>query len=70
LCLDDLERIDESFPMKEILGFINSLVENGATKVIIITNEDAIPEASKYKELKEKVIVVIPVILSQQFRIC
>lgn len=37
LCLDDLERC--ILPMSELFGFINSFVEQGGTKTVLIANE-------------------------------
>ncbi|HEX2899930.1 MAG TPA: hypothetical protein VHS96_09450, partial [Bacteroidia bacterium] len=55
ICFDDLERMSSSIKIEEITGFINNLVENLDIRVIIIANDDKIPEES-YKHLKEKVI--------------
>jgi hypothetical protein len=59
ICFDDLERTDSLLSMTDLIGYINSLVDDGI-KVLIINNEDAI--ASKdYINLKEKVVgVTIP----------
>lgn len=57
ICLDDLERKSENLPLEELIGFINSLVENNDAKIILIANEDKIDE-DKYNDLKEKVIGV------------
>ena len=50
---DDLERTEIN--LKEILGYINYLVEQSNFKVIILANEEKINK-SEYKEFKEKVI--------------
>ena len=50
---DDLERTEIN--LKEILGYINYLVEQSDFKVIILANEEKIDE-SEYNEFKEKVI--------------
>lgn len=55
ICFDDLERKSPNLDMEELIGYINTLVENENAKVIIIANENRI-EDSKFKELKEKVI--------------
>lgn len=55
LCFDDLERISVNLKLEELIGYINSLVENENVKVVIIANEDKI-EADNYHILKEKVI--------------
>ncbi len=55
LCFDDLERISENLKLEELIGYINSLVENENVKVIIIANENKI-ETKNYHILKEKVV--------------
>ncbi|TRX22024.1 P-loop NTPase fold protein [Flavobacterium franklandianum] len=55
LCFDDLERISENLKLEELIGYINSLVENENVKVIIIANENKIDSAN-YHILKEKVV--------------
>lgn len=55
LCFDDLERISDKLKLDELIGYINSLVENDKVKIIIIANEDKIT-AENYSVLKEKVI--------------
>ncbi len=50
---DDLERTEIN--LKEVLGYINYLVEQSNFKVIIVANEEKI-DSSFYKEFKEKVI--------------
>lgn len=61
LVLDDLERTD--IPLKEILGYINYLVEISKVKLILIANESSIYDHDKdrlpndiYAKFKEKVI--------------
>lgn len=56
ICLDDLERKDSRLTIKEVIGFINNLVENQNLKFLIITNEDKVTNDSDYKEFKEKVV--------------
>jgi hypothetical protein len=57
LCFDDLDRKSDNFSLIEILGFINSIVENENAKVIIIANENKLDQ--QYKDiLKEKVVGV------------
>lgn len=52
---DDLERC--CMPIASSLGYINSFVENGHCKVIIIGNEEEIRDKNDvYKTIKEKVI--------------
>lgn len=63
IALDDLERTD--IPSKEILGYVNYLVEISKVKVILIANEKILDEKDKshedktkdvYSKFKEKVI--------------
>lgn len=58
IVFDDLER--SSIPIKELLGFINQLVETSQVKTILIANEDNILACTEkeqvYKSFKEKVI--------------
>ncbi|MFA9175864.1 P-loop NTPase fold protein [Klebsiella variicola] len=65
IALDDLERTD--IPLKEVLGYINYLVEISKAKVIIIANESKLLSKNEennehkkiervYEEFKEKVI--------------
>ncbi|MGN7986467.1 MULTISPECIES: P-loop NTPase fold protein [Pedobacter] len=56
ICFDDLERIDaEMLKDNSVLGFINSLVEQSNTKVIIVANEGKLPP-DLFGEIKEKTI--------------
>jgi len=55
ICFDDLERRSNNLRIEELIGYINTLVENNDTKIILIANEDKIDEP-QYTELKEKVI--------------
>lgn len=55
LCFDDFERLSDNLSIEELVGFINSLVENESIKVIILANEDKISKEN-YHALKEKVI--------------
>lgn len=63
IALDDLERTD--IPLKEVLGYVNYLVEISKVKVILIANEKNLYEKDKlhedkpkdvYSKFKEKVI--------------
>jgi len=54
-CFDDLERISSSLNIEEVIGFINTLLDNSGVKVIIIANVDKI-DAEKFATLKEKII--------------
>lgn len=65
LCFDDLERVSSSFPIADVLGFINrSFVEHEGLNVLIIANEKEIDKKdakkkkhkSDYDRIKEKVI--------------
>lgn len=56
LCFDDIERVNpDILSINEVLGYINSLVEDQNLKVILIANEDKIGN-EKFREIKEKVI--------------
>lgn len=56
IILDDLERCN--IPMRELLGYINHLIQNESYKIIIISNTDKIEEDEKpiFKQISEKVI--------------
>ncbi|WP_159090902.1 hypothetical protein [Aquimarina aquimarini] len=62
LCFDDIDRKSDDLQIKELFGFINNLVENSNTKVIIIANEDVLRkeesnnEDDTYSVIREKVI--------------
>lgn len=56
VCFDDLERVNPALlSSSEILGYINSLVEDDNIKVIIVANEGKI-DPDKFLEVKEKTI--------------
>ena len=55
ICFDDLERMSKSLKIEELIGFINSLVENENVKVLIIANEGKINDPD-YFFLKEKTV--------------
>jgi len=55
ICFDDLERLSTSINIEEVIGYINSLVENENIKILIIANENKIDKA-KFTVLKEKII--------------
>ena len=55
LIFDDLERRHKDLPLEEVLGFINSLVEAGNNKVLIITHEKE-QKDQHYHDLKEKTV--------------
>lgn len=54
VCFDDLERCQ--IPVKEVLGFINNLVEHKNLKTIILAHEPEIDKSNGYKRIKEKVV--------------
>ena len=59
ICLDDIDRKSDSLSLKDILGFINTLVENQNAKIILIANEEVLITDEHYSsELREKVIGV------------
>lgn len=57
ICFDDLERIDSDFNFSDLMGYINSLVDE-KIKVLILANEDVLLKNSDsdYRKLKEKII--------------
>ena len=59
ICFDDLDRKSESLDLRDVFGFINSLVENQGAKIIIIANEEQLIKDENYSSsLREKVIGV------------
>jgi len=59
ICFDDLDRKSESLDIRDIFGFINSLVENQGVKILIIANEEQLIKDKNYSsKLREKVIGV------------
>lgn len=65
-CFDDLERLSKEV-LLEVLGYINSMVENDGVKVVILCNEkellakigeveERIEKGDEYKPYKEKLI--------------
>ncbi len=59
LCFDDLDRKSDSLSVKDIFGFINTIVENEGTKVLIIYNEEDLLKNEDYtSKIKEKVVGV------------
>nr|WP_199003171.1 hypothetical protein [Flavobacterium sp. ASV13] len=59
ICFDDIDRKSPNLDIQEVLGFINSLVENQGAKIIIIANEEELLNDEKYSsKVKEKVIGV------------
>lgn len=56
LCFDDLERRDSALNIKDLTGYINSLLDE-KVKVLLISNEDVLKKnEDDYKNLKEKII--------------
>lgn len=59
ICFDDLDRKSESLDLRDVFGFINSLVENQGAKILIIANEEQLIKDVNYSSnLREKVIGV------------
>jgi hypothetical protein len=59
ICFDDLDRKSDSLNLKDVFGFINSLVENQGAKIIIVVNEKELLKDKNYSAiLREKVIGV------------
>ncbi len=62
ICIDDIDRKSKELDLIEIYGFINNLVENLGTKVILVANEDTLRDeinsksSDAYSVLREKVI--------------
>lgn len=54
ICFDDLERCQ--IPVKEVLGFINNLVEHKNLKTLILAHEPEIDRSNGYQRIKEKAI--------------
>lgn len=54
LVIDDLERCAMKIP--DVMGFLNSLVEHENLKVIILANEQEIPDKDVYEKQKEKLV--------------
>jgi hypothetical protein len=59
ICFDDLDRKSESLDIRDVFGFINSLVENQGAKILLIANEERLIKDTNYStSLREKVIGV------------
>lgn len=58
ICLDDFERLSNKISVNELFGFIADLKENKQCRVVMILNEDKIPEKNKddFDIQKEKII--------------
>ncbi|TDO25751.1 hypothetical protein [Sediminibacterium goheungense] len=55
ICFDDLERKDSNLSFADLIGYINTLVDQNI-KILIICNEDIIGEDDEYKTHIEKII--------------
>ncbi|MDR7370603.1 hypothetical protein [Flavobacterium aquidurense] len=59
ICFDDLDRKSKNLDLRDVFGFINSLVENQGAKILIIANEEQLIKDEHYSSsLREKVIGV------------
>lgn len=59
ICFDDLDRKSENLDIRDVFGFINSLVENQGAKILIIANEGQLIKDTNFSSvLREKVIGV------------
>src|ERR1051325_112188 len=57
VCLDDFERLSKRLPADELLGFISSLKEEKACKIVLIFNEQKLAEnADVYNKYREKLV--------------
>jgi len=58
ICLDDFERLSNKISVNELFGFIADLKENRECRVVIILNEEKIPQKNRedFDIQKEKVI--------------
>ncbi|WP_407250343.1 P-loop NTPase fold protein [Klebsiella michiganensis] len=55
IALDDLERTD--IPLKEILGYVNYLVEISKVKVILIANEKFYMKRINHPRIKIRIFI-------------
>lgn len=53
ICFDDIERKSSELEISQFIGFVNLLIENHGTKIILIANESKI---DNFDDSKEKVI--------------
>lgn len=53
ICFDDIERKSPELEISQFIGFVNLLIENHGTKIILIANESKI---DNFDDSKEKVI--------------
>jgi KAP-like P-loop domain-containing protein len=62
LCLDDLERISEGFPLQDALGYASHLADQRGCRVLVIMNEEHLnprfgeKEASLIRAYRERVV--------------
>lgn len=57
--VDDIERLGNSLPLKDVFGFFQDLIVESETKVIFVGNEEKVEcgqSNSSYTEIKEKTI--------------
>lgn len=47
ICLDDVERRDNSFPIRDLMGLVSYLVEQRRCRVVVILNVDALTPEEK-----------------------
>lgn len=57
LCFDDLERIDRTISIQQVLGYINTnFVEHENIKTLFVSNENQLHDNGNFKLIREKVI--------------
>lgn len=57
ICFDDLERLSDRLPLKEVIGYISILKENFKCKIIILLNDEKMSKDDElYKDYKEKIV--------------
>lgn len=57
LCFDDLERIDKSLNIQQVLGYINTnYIEHHHIRTLIVSNEDKLLHSKEFIDIREKVI--------------
>lgn len=58
LVIDDLERRNDTFDLKEIFGFVDSITKNAGIKIILVTSSENFSNESKatFEEYTEKAI--------------
>jgi hypothetical protein len=61
VCFDDLERKGDGLSVKEIMGLVDELAQRKACKVVLIFNENSLPneaDVKEYESYREKVVDV------------